>query len=333
MAAVLRYQSQMECLASRFTRSGHAIVTATNEVCVARTTNEGLRPYSADQSPSVSKYSSRACSYPTPETSTTDLCHTETRRADIGLVGLRRHLDDLLVAVYQLVSSDLNMFRYWDVDSVPYSWRYRRDQALEEFQQWLDLLEKSMPSDIVTFRSHGVVGSKGVLGLVLQIKVAMILLRTCIDSGPESTFDQYTSDFEEIVSRVEYLSRMSRATTQQPHEYTSVLLTMGLGVLHPLFFVAVKCRDWSLRRRAIAQLENCGKEGVWDGSIMAAVAKRVVEIEEEGMQYGGFVPERARIHDLRKSIMYEERVVMLEMRLAGNEHWQNWVVRRECIKF
>lgn len=257
----------------------------------------------------------------------------DIRHPDIGLIGLRKHLDDLLVAIYRLVRSDLNIFRYWEVERVPRSWQTYRDEALADFQHWLDVLEKAMPSDMVALRSHGVTASNGILGLVLQIKVAMILLRTCIDCGPETTFDHYMADFEEIVSRVEHLSQTSRTTEQRPRGSHSTLFMMGLGVLHPLFFVAVKCRDWSLRRRAITQIRRCGEEGASEGSTMALVAMRVAEIEEQGLRYGDFVPDQARVHDVRKSVMYEERVVMVEMRFAGGEGWQEWVVRRECVEF
>jgi len=118
-----------------------------------------------------------------------------------------------------------------------------------------------------------------------------------------------------------------------PLDRETAPFSMELGVIHPLFFIAWKCRDWKLRRRAIAELRKCGKEGVWEGPIMAVVAERIAQIEEQGLEPGAMVPEAFRIHDLRKGVEYDERVVRAEMRLAQDSTWKNWTVLREAIPF
>lgn len=252
---------------------------------------------------------------------------------DVGLTEVRRYLDNLLIAVYQLVKSDLSMFRYWKTDEVASVWLDKRDEAVTNFQGWLDALERSMPSDAVTLRNHGITGSKSILGVILQIKIAMIMLRTCIDCGPETSFDAFTPDFEEMVSRVENITHILGLSDAAPLQRDVVPFSMELGFVHPLFFIAWKCRDWNIRRRAISQLKKCGKECAWEGPIMAVMASRIAEIEEEGLLPGEFVPETNRIHDIMKVVDCDERQVRAELRLAQDLTWKRWTTVRVAVPF
>ncbi|RMD40854.1 hypothetical protein DV735_g4285, partial [Chaetothyriales sp. CBS 134920] len=60
-----------------------------------------------------------------------------------------------------------------------------------------------------------------------------------------------------------------------------VPFTPSPGVIQPLFFLAQKCRHPLFRRRAIALLRGAGIEGPFNGSTEAAIAQRIVEIEED----------------------------------------------------
>lgn len=279
------------------------------------------------------RYDIQACTYykQRAEVLTVDLSQVPPN--EVGLTEVRRYLDNLLIAVYQLVKSDLSMFRYWKRAEVPVDWLDKRDQAIETFQGWLDVLDKSIPSDAVTLRNHGILASKSILGLILQIKVAMIMLRTCIDCGSEKTYDQFRPDFEEIVSRVENLTRILDLKEGKPLDRETVPFSMELGVIHPLFFVAWKCRDRQIRRRAMTELRKCGKEGAWEGPIMAVVVEKIAAIEEEGLPKRADIPESARIHDVRKTVVYDERVVMVEFKLAQDSTWKNWRSIRQRIPF
>ena len=279
------------------------------------------------------RYDIQACTFSKPKAEALHVDLPAVPPNKVGLTEVRLYLDNLLIAVYQLVRSDLSMFRYWKVDKVSPAWLEKRDVALNTFQSWLDVLEKSIPSDAVTLRNHGITASKSILGLILQIKVAMIMLRTCIDCGPETTFDQFTAQFEEMVTRVEDMTRILGLEAGEPLDKETAPFSMELGVIHPLFFVAWKCRDWQLRRRAITELKKCGKEGVWEGPIMAVVAERIAQIEEQGLAGGAFVPEGSRVHELKKRVEYDERVVRAEMQLAQDSTWKDWTVLREAIPF
>ena len=76
-------------------------------------------------------------------------------------------------------------------------------------------------------------------------------------------------------------------------------------IIHSLFYVAQKCRDGIVRRRAVNLLRGAGREGVWDGQCTAAACAWIIEKEEEGLEEGvvgcveigkkGFVEERWRL--------------------------------------
>lgn len=334
MAAILHYQNGMRALMKQMNDRDRPSIEDGSMPSDGSTILRSRPQDDLDRMLRVfARYDVQACTYykQRAEVITVDLSAVPPN--EVGLTEVRQYLDNLLIAVYQAVKSDLSMFRYWSRAEVPHTWIEKRDQALETFQGWLDVLEKSIPSDAVTLRNHGILASKSILGLILQIKVAMIMLRTCIDCGPETTFDQFGPDFEEIVSRVENLTGTLGLKEGKPLGRETVPFSMELGVLHPLFFVATKCRDGQLRRRAISQLRKCGKEGAWEGPIMAVVAEKVAEIEEAGSSKRVNIVESARIHDIRKTVVYDERVVMVEFKLAQDSTWKSWRTTRQRIPF
>ena len=243
---------------------------------------------------------------------------------------MRIHLDNLLISVYQLVKSNLGMYRYWKTDAVPLEWILRKQEATVTFEAWLAALENFFQNTNLRLRPTEV---KNLLGLRLQIKVAICMLKTCIDSGPETSFDAFEDDFEDIVSRVEQMADSLALVEGLPLDNESTAFTMDLGIIHPLFFVATKCRNWTLRRRAINELKRAGREGVWEGPIMALVSERIVQIEELGIVPGDIIPEGNRIHKIVKNVHYETRQVLVELRRARGESYETWEVMRESIKF
>jgi hypothetical protein len=53
--------------------------------------------------------------------------------------------------------------------------------------------------------------------------------------------------------------------------------------VEPLFLAAIKYRRSARRRQAVEPLRRTGLEGPWDGKLLAAVATRIIEIEEENV--------------------------------------------------
>jgi hypothetical protein len=70
------------------------------------------------------------------------------------------------------------------------------------------------------------------------------------------------------------------------HEYTAYHIkpsfSADLGIVPPLFVVATKCRNWSIRRQAIQLLKSSARrEGMWDSELTARIGMWIADIEEE----------------------------------------------------
>ncbi|KAK7903316.1 hypothetical protein LTR67_001334 [Exophiala xenobiotica] len=278
------------------------------------------------------RYDIQACTFSKDraERLATHLTLPRVLPTDLTLSQVRNHLDNLLVSVYQLVKSDLRMYRYWDADLVPLEWRTQTQEAISTFDAWMTALEDFFASNAQHLINAEI---KSLLGMRLQIKTAVIMLKVCIDSGPESTFDGFKEDFEDMVSKVEQMTTALSMPEAMPLEIEFTPFTMELGIVHPLFFVACKCRDWQIRRRAIAQLKRAGKEGVWEGPIMAVLARRIMELEEEGLPPGEVVPEAQRFHEIKKNVDYENRQILMEATKALDATWKNFTIHREAVPF
>jgi Fungal specific transcription factor domain len=323
MTAVVHYQAGMRELLRQMNLP---VADSSTEGTSERMRQEELK----DLLRVFARYDIQACTFSKPKADRVNVQLDLVPPTSFTLAEVRDHLDDLLISVYQLVKSDLGMYRYWKTEAVPVEWRMRRDEGIATFEGWMNALEdffhtaelKLPPADV-----------KSLLGLRLQIKVAIIMLKTCIDSGPEQSFDAFHHDFEDIVSRVERMTTSLNLVEGKPLDNESTSFTMELGIVHPLFFVATKCRHWILRRRAITQLKKAGREGVWEGPIMAILAERLVQIEEDGVSNGDEIPEVNRIHDLEKDVDYEGKRVMVQMTKARDSTWQNWQMIREQVHF
>lgn len=128
---------------------------------------------------------------------------------------------------------------------------------------------------------------RGIIVLQIQKSIVRYWLRTNLiphDLSPEDCLD----DFESIVHLAESFVRLAQGSDigAQPLRFS-----FEMGIIAPLFFTAFKCRDPTLRRRAIALL-YCGprQEGSWDAISCAKAAERLVEMEERGVDLSSIAP-------------------------------------------
>lgn len=88
---------------------------------------------------------------------------------------------------------------------------------------------------------------------------------------------------------------------QTSPQIASSSFLFDMEFVSPLYLVGMKCRHPLIRRRAIAVLRHSTRrEGLWDSQKAAAVAERVMQIEEEGLEIldGSVFPEeRKRVHN------------------------------------
>ena len=135
--------------------------------------------------------------------------------------------------------------------------------------------------------------------LMIQYWVSYIWLYTPF-SCVQTVHDAYLPAFTAITDLAETIIRL------QPSRQYFYNLTADAAVVQPLFYVAQKCRDGYLRRRAHKLLKyGAGREGVWDGLCSATASAWIIAKEEEGLEEGvigsiepgskGYVEEKYRL--------------------------------------
>lgn len=88
-------------------------------------------------------------------------------------------------------------------------------------------------------------------------------------------FDEATGYFQLVVEEAERILDMTVSKSE-----LSSILHFEMGVMPPLYFTAIKCRDHELRLRALRLLrQGPRREALWDREELVAIAERVIEVE------------------------------------------------------
>lgn len=145
--------------------------------------------------------------------------------------------------------------------------------SLDDFQSSIPSLSLEQLHILTSFR--------------IENSATFVYLSTCFEVE-ETSFDAYRPEFANIVEWAESLDRARSITTSTTTSTTTSRIpsfTLYMSLIPSLALTAMKCRDPTLRRRAIYLLKNhCGREGLWNATVNAAIALRIVEIEEHGLE-------------------------------------------------
>ncbi|OJJ96627.1 hypothetical protein ASPACDRAFT_1859300 [Aspergillus aculeatus ATCC 16872] len=129
------------------------------------------------------------------------------------------------------------------------------------------------------------------------------------EAGDNVDWDKYCAFFEEMVTLGESIVGFSPISSPfHPSDAVSSsplptpkTFSLDLGIIAAMFNVAVRCRDPHIRRRAVRVLRaSAVQEGVWNSAVVAAIADKWIEIEEEGLDIVtscADVPAIARVSD------------------------------------
>ena len=163
---------------------------------------------------------------------------------------------------------------------------------LENLEKWQAALESNSfllrnPPDSILIASITI--------LELQITSVDIMLKTLL-ARSEMIYDQYMPSFLHIISlasRLVPITPCGRLPT----------LSFDIGVITPLFLVALKCRHLSIRQRALELLKQApSREGIWhrDSCVEFVEWKILMEEQRRGpVPLPLPLPESARIHSER----------------------------------
>lgn len=142
--------------------------------------------------------------------------------------------------------------------------------------------------------------------LAVQKKIMQIFFAKGALGPSEMGWDQNLVAFEEAVECAEAYMDLamsdwrSRPVDEAAHvaqaRGSRPVLTVAMDIVLPLYLISVKCRASLVRKRALKMLKICGRrEGIWDSIGCAAVAEKIIQLEEEDMVADGHIPESARI--------------------------------------
>ncbi|KAK4543644.1 hypothetical protein LTR36_005289 [Oleoguttula mirabilis] len=167
-----------------------------------------------------------------------------------------------------------------------------------------------------------------------RVKINRILSATYIYT--EATmFDAFLQEFEDIVTICMHIM----GSDQADRRLFSVSLDEGL--LYPLFFVAIHCRDSRLRHQALAQLEKLpAKGGIWHVEAMTRTAQVCVRYEEAlcGTESPTCqdIPEWRRVHSAGFdgwNVQVPEQRVNANIRVRPNGMDGEWLELSESIEW
>lgn len=197
--------------------------------------------------------------------------------------------------------------------------------------RWLSAFDRYLELNTATADSKEL---KGATLLRVHYLCAFIVLHKSIRSE-QCAFDTYTSHFDQIVSlssAVMYAPGGPDLSTPRP------TFSLDLGVIAPLFYTAVSCRDPAIRRRAVSALSCPRKEGAWSAVDAARVAYLAIQIEEDGLdkvRSCSDVPETSRLSEINalgaNTVASKRDQIRLRCVFSGQVGPQESVVKELCL--
>ncbi|KAH8588198.1 hypothetical protein B0O99DRAFT_555468 [Bisporella sp. PMI_857] len=160
--------------------------------------------------------------------------------------------------------------------------------CLDKFQDWETSIKNS-PASI--FQSHNAQQTAAMCLLHMYHTTLTIFLETLFTRS-QTIYDQYDSSFSRVISLAQQLINNNS-------QNMSLTILFDMGVMLPLFYVVMKCRNLALRQKALSllKLAPC-REGMWYRQDVIEYAEWKISTEERGrgqLSEDEALPEEARI--------------------------------------
>jgi hypothetical protein len=187
--------------------------------------------------------------------------------------------------------------------------------CLNQFQNWQRSIKNSPVS---IFQSLNPRQTAAMCLLHMYHKTLTIFLETLFTRS-QMIYDQYGSSFDQVITLAERLINNNS-------QYMSLIIFFDMGVMAPLLYVILKCRNLALRRKALLllKLAPC-REGMWYHQDIVEYAEWKICIEERGrgqLSETEALPEEARIwNEQMKEVFIDGRprtVVCFQWRSNGH---------------
>ncbi|OCK97773.1 uncharacterized protein K441DRAFT_694301 [Cenococcum geophilum 1.58] len=253
-------------------------------------------------------------------------------------------LNSIMNRMHKFTRSTGDHFRYRSVGDVPIGVVSEQHTLLSQLSKWQCAFDGFL-SHYQTPLHHVAQEEKQINLLQIHHDVSTTTL-ACTLHAEELAYDAFNPMFAQIVSLAKILHNTSSAEPkphkqQQQEKSPPATFSLETGIILPLYWTAIKCRDGRIRRQAVALLRTCQQEGVWIGEIQAEIAKRVIEIEEGELfdcatpqrvfKTSQDIPEWVRIHSVGMTLdetRREAKIACLQ-RLNGPDG--EWDEREELV--
>ena len=267
----------------------------------------------------------------------------------------RLYLDGLMNGIYYL-EVQVNEAFYADC-RVPDRLVRHKEHLQASLEQWLRIFNACLPSLVASCNRRAILGLPV---LRLYHSMATIMVSVCDQPGNEMVYDSHITKFASIVTQA--VDLWQHVSTGPDKEFCSLNMgvtvpnfTVDSGFIPPLYYTAVKCRVPSIRRKAIDFiLAAPHREGIWDGIVVAQIARRIMDIEEEGVRRSSGInssfelsndlesiadqpaaPESARLHSIRVLLPGDSSgKAILICRRPGAQRdgpWESKTVEFDCL--
>ena len=250
------------------------------------------------------------------------LVHKKSTQTFQSVEEARRVLTNIVLSASYFIRSTAEPLKYVDFEG-PKSTTARQRHALNlrdtyirqlhEWQRSLEIYSSSLSAELQT--DENLQCSK----CSVLYAQTVIALSVCL-SPNETEYDMCVILFLSILENAEVILSSTEGPNSQgaglQHKIVP-LFDLEVSVIQPLYFTALKCRVPNMRYRAIALMYQAGKEGVWDGALMARIARHVVELEENqrrpsAMKEDTEIWEENRVCGVAINVMRKESKVWVE---------------------
>jgi hypothetical protein len=248
-------------------------------------------------------------------------------------------------------TAQASQFKYLPRAAVPCDLVFKQGLLIAKLSIWLDILNQNFSSNQVD--SAHKLSSEGfyhTLILRSQCLSTLVYLSTVL-SPHECSYDIHGPRFQRIVQDAGTILSNDGGSVPELRQFRP-----SPGIIQPLFLAATKYRHAVWRRRAIELVRRAGREGPFDGLLLAAVANRAVEIEEGSFRPlvpRGILPEHVaeadRVHGcgvdaeakdddepIRSVPVMFSLCQNVDGMLSGPEPWDhgsNWNIWHEVVEF
>jgi hypothetical protein len=243
------------------------------------------------------------------------------------------------VQMYRFIRSTADQYRHYTPCPIPLEVLARAQELQRILSKWHAAFTSSLQQSTILLTS-----TTATQIYILQTHhiAATIQISNSL-YAEESIYDSFDSEFARMNSLAEKLlsnhSLESKETGYETSFAAETFFSVDVGIVHPLYLAATKCHHLPTRERAISLLHRVPRqEGIWNGVLMAKVAERVKQVEEEGfgefrIDGGQRVPGWQRVHGIIRGIRETEKSMVIGCRRMLNGNDGGWDEKNEVIRW